>query len=615
MPVAASREAGVYGDRVSPQRVIRPAARRTPAGAKPLLWTAAAAALPVIVTVLVLLAITLGLLVFSARGFDSLFAVVAVEWLVVNRVPLTVGDLALGFLPLLPPLLYVGVLARQTRLVLADIEEPGPREAGAAIGGVALAGALLTVLATLLVGSADSDFAVRQENLPVALAWTLAVSVFGSGLGVWLYFRHQLRESLPLWVRGGVHLGAAFLAALWAIATALVLIGLLGAWGPVSELLGIGKGFVGTVALAGISMAYLPNVVAAAATIVVGGEAHLGEASFSVFAVSRGPMPEVPLAGILPTTNPPWAVQGLLLVAVLVAAVLSRSVAHWFRTTADAVKATALGAVVVAVVIVLTPVIAGGQLAALGMVGTGSLIAGGTALLIFGVIGSATIALSLAGLTRRRERAESELARRRQRAGTAVGAASARKRDSADAVAEDHETGDNGDNKNDNDDNNDNNDDDEVSSLRTRSSGGASVSSMRPGNTEAEAGAEAGSEAEAETGAVAGSEAEEEAEAETETETEAEAEADAAAGTGTDTDTAAESDQADDADPLSASDPDADADADHDFDAGLLSDAESAPAPDSAQDSDSHSDLASDAEDGPRDVGPGDRVERPGVDD
>ena len=58
--------------------MIRPAANRAPAGARSLLWTAAAAALPVIVTVLVLVALTLALLVFSARGFDSLFAVVAV---------------------------------------------------------------------------------------------------------------------------------------------------------------------------------------------------------------------------------------------------------------------------------------------------------------------------------------------------------------------------------------------------------------------------------------------------------------------------------------------------------------------------------------------------------
>lgn len=77
-----------------------------------MLWTAAAAALPVLVTVLVLVVLTLGVLVFSDSGFDSLFAVVAVEWLVVNRVPLTVDAVELGFLPLLPPLIYVAILAR-----------------------------------------------------------------------------------------------------------------------------------------------------------------------------------------------------------------------------------------------------------------------------------------------------------------------------------------------------------------------------------------------------------------------------------------------------------------------------------------------------------------------
>ncbi|WP_404850354.1 DUF6350 family protein [Dietzia kunjamensis] len=404
---------------MSPPRVIRPAARRSPAGARSLLWTAAAAALPVIVSVLVLAALTLAVLLFAADGFDSLFAVVAVEWLVVNRVPLTVDQVELGFLPLLPALIYVAVLARQTRAVLADVEQPGPREAGAAVAGVTLAGLLLTGLATLLVGSAASDFAVRESALSTALLWTAGVGIVGSGLGVWLYFRRDLREILPLWVRGGIHLGTAFVAATWAIATLLVLVGLVMAWEPVGSVLEIGKGVVGTAALTGISVAYLPNVVMTGAALMVGGEAHLGEASYSVFAVSRGPMPEVPLAAVLPTTNPHWVVQGLLLVTVFVAAGLARSVAHWFRTTGDAVKATWLAAGIVALVVAVSPVIAGGRLGMLGMVGTGSLIAASMALVLFGIIGSATIALSLAGLTRRRERAESELERRRRRAGTA----------------------------------------------------------------------------------------------------------------------------------------------------------------------------------------------------
>ncbi|WP_230931428.1 cell division protein PerM [Dietzia aurantiaca] len=406
---------------MSPQRVIRPAVRRSPAGAGSLLWAAAAAALPVVVTVLILVVLTLGVLLFSATGFDSLFAVVAVEWLVVNRVPLTIDAVELGFLPLLPPLIYAVVLARQTRAVLADVEQPGAREAGAAIVGATVAGLLLTGLASLLVGSAASDFAVRESSLPLALTWTAVVGIVGSGLGVWLFFRRDLREELPLWVRGGVHLGAAFVAAMWAISAFLVLVGILFAWEPVEASMGIGKGLAGTAALTGISIAYLPNVVMAGAALLVGGEAHLGEASYSVFAVSRGPMPEVPLAAALPTTNPHWIVQGLLLVTVLTAALLARSVAHWFRTTADAVKATWLAAAIAAVVTVLTPVVAGGDLGVLGSVGTGSLIAAGMALLLFGIIGSTTIALSLAGLTRRRERAESELARRRRRVGATGG--------------------------------------------------------------------------------------------------------------------------------------------------------------------------------------------------
>ena len=408
---------------MSPQRVIRPAARRSPAGAASLLWTGAAAALPVVVIVLVLAALTLGVLVFSGAGVDSLFAVVAVEWLVVNRVPLTVDEVELGFLPLLPPLVYVAILARQTRVVLSDVEQPGAREAGVAVAGATVTGVLFTVLASLLMGSAASDFAVRESSLPVAVLWSLGVGLVGSGLGVWLRFRGALHETVPLWVRGGLHLGAAFVAATWLLGGVLVTVGLVLAWPSVGGALEIGRDAAGMAALTGISVAYLPNVVMAAAALVVGGEAHLGEASFSVFAVSRGPMPEVPLAAALPTTDPHWLVQGLLLVSVLTVAGLARSVAHWFRSTVDAVKAAWLGAVIVALVTAVTPVVAGGELGMLGTVGTGSLIAAVMALLICGIIGSATVALSLAGLTKRRERAESELERRRRRVGTATTAA------------------------------------------------------------------------------------------------------------------------------------------------------------------------------------------------
>src|SRR5699024_4360696 len=206
--------------------------------------------------------------------------------------PVRVASCPLCFRPRLPEIFLVAGPARQTRTVRTDVGLSRPPEAASAVAGVVLAAVLVTVLATLVVGSADSDFAVAPVNLPAALGWTVAVAAAGSGLGVWLYFRSELREALPLWVRGGLHLGAAFVTVVWAVATALVLIGLLGAWGNVANVLGIGKDFLGIASLAAISAAYLPNVVAAAGAVVVGGEAHLGEASVSVFAVSRGPLPE-----------------------------------------------------------------------------------------------------------------------------------------------------------------------------------------------------------------------------------------------------------------------------------------------------------------------------------
>src|SRR5699024_12515091 len=102
--------------------------------------------------------------------------------------PSAVAAVGSGSLRRPPALVLVAVRARQARPVLADVERPGPREAGSAVAGVVLAAVLVTVLATLVVGSADSDFAVAPVNLPAALGWTVAVAAVGSGLGVWLYF-------------------------------------------------------------------------------------------------------------------------------------------------------------------------------------------------------------------------------------------------------------------------------------------------------------------------------------------------------------------------------------------------------------------------------------------
>ena len=400
---------------MSPQRVIRTGARRTSSGSASLPWLAAASALPVVVTALVLTAITLAVLVFSPLGPGHLFPVVAVEWLVVTHAPLSVDSVELGVLPLLPPLLYVAVLARQARSTLADVERPGGREIAAVLAGATAASLAVTGLAVVLVGSAQSDFAVRERSVPEALIWSAVVTLSGTALGLWLHLRRDLRAVLPDWVRGGVHLGTAFAAVTWALGTLLVLVSLLGAWSRVGETLAIGKGFWGEFSLGMISIGYLPNAVLEAATVALGGEAHVGEASYSLFSVSPGWLPEIPLASAFPATTPHWAFQGLLLVVAVAAALLGRAVAHWYGRIGDGVRAAGVAAVVVALFTAVTPLVAGGTLGALGRVGTGALIASAVAFLVFGVIGAATTALALSGLTRRRERERETLERRRRR--------------------------------------------------------------------------------------------------------------------------------------------------------------------------------------------------------
>ena len=386
-----------------------------------LLWLAAATALPVVVTVLVFAAVTFAVLLATAGGVGHLFPVVAVEWFVLAHVPLSADGVEIGVLPLVPVLLFVGVLARQTRAALDDVERPGPAEVAAAVLGPALAAMVLTGIAVVVIGSAQSDFAVRERSLPEALAWSAATAAVGAGLGAWFHRRRALRDHLPDWFRGGLHLGTAFLAATAVLGALLVLVGLVCSWTAVGDSLTLGKGGWGTLCLAAISIGYLPNVVLGAATVALGGEAHVGEASYSLFAVNRGPMPEIPLAHALPVTSPHWAFQGVLLLTVIAAALLTRAVAHWFVSISEGVKAAWTAAAVAALGVALVPVVAGGTLGVIGELGTGALIASAVAFVLFGVIGSLTVALSLAGLTRRRERERTELERRRRRLARAEG--------------------------------------------------------------------------------------------------------------------------------------------------------------------------------------------------
>src|SRR5699024_6807859 len=97
-----------------------------------------------------------------------------------------------------------------------------------------------------------------------------------------------------------------------------------------------------------LSIAYLPNLVLAAATVALGGEAYLGGGGFSVFAVAPGPIPDMPLGYALPVGEPHWTVQLIVVMTAAFAVVIARIAAPRFESVADGIRATCLGAVLVA---------------------------------------------------------------------------------------------------------------------------------------------------------------------------------------------------------------------------------------------------------------------------
>ncbi|MDR1633457.1 MAG: DUF6350 family protein [Bifidobacteriaceae bacterium] len=145
----------------------------------------------------------------------------------------------------------------------------------------------------------------------------------GELLGGW---RTGLVDHVPAELRFAFR-GAATAAGLVLVsAFALVVALAVGGWSQFGDLFGaLGPGVVGGIALAGLCLALLPNLVAWAVAYVAGPGFAVGAGTeFSAFATQGGVEPALPLLGLLPATKPP-----AFAVAVVAVPVLAGLVAGW----------------------------------------------------------------------------------------------------------------------------------------------------------------------------------------------------------------------------------------------------------------------------------------------
>lgn len=319
--------------------------------------------------IVLLSAVVLVTLVSSNSDLTGAVGAIAASWFALHQVSLTITDAPLGILPLLPTAVLMWVVARGCARAVrpqSDLREIA-KVAGAAVVGPLVA----TLIALAVVTDASAVVPIEPPNAAAAIAWVAAIHGVASVTGAGVVVGRTQCTSLgaPAWLPSVVRPAVRAALLLFAAGSAVAVASLLWSWSEVGELLGEGDGVVGVSGLTLLSVLYLPNVAVGGVAVLLGGTAQAGGTTLSVFDVTAGPVPPVPVLGGVPTelAGPVWPV--LMLLPIAVGALLGRDCGRLRLTvqdTAYTVLAAAAGAGVVATAVGFA---AGGELGAYGFVG------------------------------------------------------------------------------------------------------------------------------------------------------------------------------------------------------------------------------------------------------
>jgi hypothetical protein len=279
-------------------------------------------------------------------------------WLAAHQVPLGIGGLELGMLPLLPTLGVVLIAARAAAGAAERLGLSGPWQAGQAIGAIAVAHGGCGLVIALTVSrhpvSVDPLAAFYYPALIAALAATWGV-LRRCGLLAALAERAD-----PVALRG-VRAGLVAVATLLAAGAAVLTFALLTSVPTARELFatfapGLGSG-LGMLLL---SIGYVPNAVIAATGFLAGPGFSMGVVLVSPLDFHGGPVPGLPLLAALPEGPAAWW-PVLFLLPLGVGVLVGRSLRYAAVDPFARVRAAAVAAGVVALAFVVLAGSAGGR--------------------------------------------------------------------------------------------------------------------------------------------------------------------------------------------------------------------------------------------------------------
>ncbi|MEV6767565.1 DUF6350 family protein [Nocardia sp. NPDC051030] len=358
----------------------------TPERARVLLIVAARASC---ITLLLIFAIVYGTLFAAGSGMVGSSGAIAASWLAVHQIPLVIGKTGIGLWPLLPTALMLWLVVRDC----ARAAEPECTRAdlgwiaGAAVGGPLL----ITAVCLAVADDASGVVALQPPNTSLAFAWVIGLHLLAAALGIgsrrWRDFTDLLPIPLPHWVVPGLRAGVRSVGRLLAAAAALTLFSFLAHWSRIGDTYHSAGNFVGVLGLTLLSLAYLPNVLVDAASVLLGGQTHIGPGSLSLFDIQGAPVPALPLAAAVPS----GPVAGWWIALLIVPAAIGvLGGLDCGRTSGDRITApwaTFTSAAVAAVLLMLLGVVAGGDLGTFGWIGPNILISGVLAFIWFAVAG------------------------------------------------------------------------------------------------------------------------------------------------------------------------------------------------------------------------------------
>ncbi|MFC3960455.1 cell division protein PerM [Nocardia jiangsuensis] len=308
-------------------------------------------------------------LLAAGSGTGGGAGAIAASWLAIHQVPLTIGKTTLGALPLLATALLVWGVAREC----AHAVRPGANRVDLSwILGAALLGPLVvTSICIAVTEDASAVVALQPPNPLAAFLWVFGWHLLGAGAGIATRL-HDVDLPLPQpprLVLAGLRAGGLIVLRMLACAAVVVVLALFARGSAVLDAYAGADGVVGVLGLTLLSIGYLPNVVVATVSVLLGPGAQLGGAEFGLFGVVGGAVPGLPVLAAVPTGPAAGWWPALLVLPAAVGALGGLDTARTSddRLTAPWATLTAAGSATLA--LLLLGAVSGGTLGDAGRVG------------------------------------------------------------------------------------------------------------------------------------------------------------------------------------------------------------------------------------------------------